>query len=187
MAGSGPRICYAPFPLSPRECLLPPGPWIIEAADGSYYATENDDVAHILHAVGVAIDAGRALNNANPAKVGRMLEAAAIKDGDRVLHVGAGLGYFSAVIAEMIGPSGWVIAAEIDPVLRERARTNLVAWPNVTVVGDALECTLPPLDVVFSSAGAACLPLRWIEALAPGGRMILPLTGSLDGGFPVPV
>ncbi|MDR3439673.1 methyltransferase domain-containing protein [Telmatospirillum sp.] len=171
------------FSAVPRERFLPPGPWILEASDGSYYSTEDDDVGHVLHAVGVAIDVTRHLNSANPATVGRTLEAAKIEGGDTILHVGAGLGYFSAVMAEMVGPSGRVIAAEVDPDLRAQARANLAPWTNVEVVGDALTCPLPPLDVVFSSAGVADVPQGWVKALRPGGRMILPITGSLDGGF----
>lgn len=171
------------FAKVPRERMLPPGPWIIEAADGTFYATADDNIAHVLHAVGIAIDTKRDLINANPAKIGRMLEAARIAPGETVLHVGAGLGFFSAVIAELVGPEGRVIAAEIDPDLANQARLNLAPWRNVEVVGDALACSLPPLDVVFSSAGAATIPRRWTDALQSGGRMVLPMTGELNSGF----
>lgn len=171
------------FATVPRERFLPPGPWIIEAIDGVYYVTEGNDVSHVLHAVGVALDADRRLNSANPAKIGRALEAADFRPGDTVLHVGAGLGYFSAIIAELVGRDGRVIAAEIDEKFASSARANLAPWSNVDVVGDALTCPLPPIDVVFVSAGTATIPRRWVETLRPGGRMILPLTGSLNGGF----
>lgn len=171
------------FAAVPRERFLPSGPWIVEAADGSFYATEDADAARILHAVGVAIDTSRDLISANPAKIARMLEAAAIAPGERVLHVGAGLGYFSAVMAELVGPDGRVIAAEIDPDLASMARANLAPWDNVEMTGDALSCSPPPLDVVFLSAGITVVPKRWTDALGVGGRMILPVTGSLNGGF----
>lgn len=171
------------FSTVPREKLLPPGPWIVEAIDGSYYATVDDDPSRILHAVGVAIDADRRLNSANPATVGRTLEAAEIRSGETVFHVGAGLGYFSAIIAELVGPTGRVIAAEIDPHLAKCAQANLAPWKNVEVVGDGLTCRLPPVDVVFASAGVAVVPRQWVEALRTGGRMILPMTGSIDGGL----
>jgi protein-L-isoaspartate(D-aspartate) O-methyltransferase len=171
------------FATVPRERLLPPGPWIVEAADGSFYATEDDNISHILHAVGVAIDTKRDLISANPAKIGRMLEAARIAPGETVLHVGAGLGYFSAVMAELVGPEGRVIAAEIDPGLASRARANLAAWRTVTLIADSLACSLPPVDVVFVSAGTPAIPRQWVDALRPGGRMVLPMTGALDSGF----
>lgn len=171
------------FATVPRERFLPPGPWMIETISGVYYATEDDDVSHVLHAVGVALDANRRLNNANPAKIGRTLEMADFRPGNTVLHVGAGFGYFSAIMAELVGRDGHVIAAEIEKDFALSARSNLAPWPNVEVVGDALTCLLPPIDVVFVSAGTSSVPRHWIDALRPGGRMILPLTGSLDGGF----
>ncbi|MTJ81329.1 MAG: hypothetical protein F8N37_09950 [Telmatospirillum sp.] len=171
------------FATVPRESFLPPGPWVIEAIDGMYYTSQNDDVSHVLHAVGVALDINRALNNANPARIGRALEAASFLPGDTVLHVGAGTGYFSAIIAELIGPRGLLIAAEIDEQLARSARFNLAPWPNIHVVGDALTCPLPPLDVVFASAGSPVVPRRWIDALRPGGRMVLPITGSMNIGI----
>jgi protein-L-isoaspartate(D-aspartate) O-methyltransferase len=171
------------FGAVPREKFLPPGPWIVEASDGSYYATETADVANVLHAVGIVLDPARDLINANPAKVGRMLEAAAIMPGETVLHVGAGLGFFSAIMAELVGPKGRVIAAEIDDRLASGARRNLAPWTNVEVVGDGLCHPAAAADVIFASAGVAALPLSWVRALRPGGRMIVPMIGSLHGGF----
>jgi protein-L-isoaspartate(D-aspartate) O-methyltransferase len=162
-----------------REDFLPPGPWLIESLEGSYYPSDDDAVDHILHAVGVAIDADRLLNNANPAKICVQIERADIRPGETVVHVGAGFGYFSALMAELVGPSGTVVAAEIDPHLRKQAGVNLAAWPQVRMTGDALACALPPCDLLFASAGLADLPLDWILALKSGGRMIVPMT---DGG-----
>src|SRR5579859_3611353 len=121
-----------------REDFLPPGPWLIESLDGIYYRSEDADPRHVLHGVGVAIDPERMLNNANPVKFATQMQLAEPKPGETVFHVGAGLGYFSALFAEMVGPSGRVIAAEIDPVLVEQARANLAPWKQVEVIGDAL-------------------------------------------------
>jgi protein-L-isoaspartate(D-aspartate) O-methyltransferase len=172
----------AAFASVPREAFLPPGPWLIEAADASVYRSDDDDPAHILHGVGVVLDQERSLHCASPARVGRALQAARLKPGNTVLHVGAGLGYFSALMAELAGPAGRIIAAEIDPHLAATARRNLDAYTNVEVTGDALSYPVPPLDVVFASCGMATIPRGWLRALKPNGRMILPLTGSVDGG-----
>ena len=179
-----PRILRA-FEAVPREDFLPPGPWSIEGVDGGYFQSPDDDPGHVLHAVGVVLSrAGEVpLHCANPAAVARSLAATSIVEGDRILHVGAGLGYFSAIIAELAGSSGQVVAAEIDPNLAAQARRNLAPWPQVSVVGDAL--TLPPqsYDVIFSSAGMASIPPLWLELLPAGARMNLPLTGSNGAGF----
>jgi len=167
----------------PRADFLPPGPWVIERMDGSYYPSEDDDRRRVLHSVGVALDPVRGLNNGNPASVSRLIEAADPQPGETVLHVGAGGGYYSAVLAELVGLQGRIIAAEIDPALHRRAGVNLRPWTQVELNGDALALTdLPQLDVVFCSVGVADLPRAWLTALKPGGRMILPLTGTIQGG-----
>lgn len=167
----------------PREDFLPPGPWLIEASNGIYYQSEDADPRHVLHAVGVAIDAARMLNNASPLKFAEQMAVVEPKPGETVFHVGAGLGYFSAVLAELVGPSGRVIAAEIDPVLRERARANLAPWPAVEIVGDALAARPPSVDILYSSCGLGILPLPWLAALKPGGRMVVPLTDAHHHGL----
>ena len=173
------------FSAVPREDFLPPGPWTLEGLDGSYFRSPDEDPRHILHAVGVAISRGDGvpLHCANPAVVAKTIEATGIKTGDRVLHVGAGLGYFSAVIAQLVGPTGEVTAAEIDPDLAAQALRNLAPWPWVALAGDALALPPQPYDVIFSSAGMASLPVQWVGLLPPGGRMSVPLTGSNGAGF----
>lgn len=166
-----------------REDFLPPGPWLIESLDGVYYPSDDADPRHVLHGVGVAIDANRMLNNANPVKFAGQIQLAGLAPGESVFHVGAGLGYFSALMAEMVGPAGRVIAAEIDDGLRARAAANLQPWPQAEVTGDALATPLPPIDFLYSSAGLGTLPLPWLEALKPGGRMVLPVTGPHDHGI----
>ena len=173
------------FRTVPREDFLPPGPWVIEGMDGARFSSLDDNPAHILHAVGVVLSAGgdHALHCANPAPVAKALQNTGLIPGDRVLHIGAGLGYFSAIMAELVGPSGRVTAAEIDPELAETARRSLSPWPQVEVVGDALSLAPAPYDAIFSSAGMAAIPPVWLDCLTIGGRMMLPLTGSNGSGF----
>lgn len=166
-----------------REDFLPPGPWVIEALNGEYYPSDDADPRHVLHAVGVAIDVERTLNNANPLRFAEQMKVVEPQPGETVFHVGAGLGYYSAVLAEMVAPTGRVLAAEIDPGLRERARANLSGCPGVELIGDALTATLPPIDILYSSAGLGTLPLSWLSALKPGGRMVLPITDANDHGL----
>jgi protein-L-isoaspartate(D-aspartate) O-methyltransferase len=121
--------------------------------------------------------------DADTARIARLIEAVDLLPGETLLHVGAGLGYATAVMAEMVGSKGRIIAAEINPPLREQAKANLAAWPQVEVVGDALAVELPALDLVFASCGVGFVPPHWTGALKEGGRMLLPLTGSDDGGY----
>lgn len=173
------------FRKVPREDFLPSGPWLVEGLDGACFSTPDADPAHILHAVGVVLKEGQGagLHCANPAPVAKALQNTGFRRGDRVLHVGAGLGYFSAIIAELVGPEGWITAAEIDPDLATAARRNLAPWPNVEVAGDALAVAAQPYDVVFSSAGMAAIPSSWLDSLSAGGRMMAPLTGTNGTGL----
>lgn len=166
-----------------REDFLPPGPWMIEALNGIYYPSADADPRHVLHGVGVALDLPRALNNANPVRFAEHMKALAPQPGETVFHVGAGVGYYSAILAEMVGPAGRVLAAEIDEDLRARARGNLAGWPRVELIGDALSAALPPIDILYSSAGLGTLPPAWLTALKPGGRMIMPMTDANDYGL----
>ena len=62
------------------------------------------------------------------------LDALELQPGEHVVHVGCGTGYYSAVMAEVVGPRGRVTAYEVDARLAELARANLRDWPHVEVV-----------------------------------------------------
>jgi protein-L-isoaspartate(D-aspartate) O-methyltransferase len=97
-----------------------------------------------------------------------------------VVHVGCGVGYYTAIIAELTGPSGRVTGIEIDPDLAERARVNLADRPWVDVVtGDA--SAVPPAAAIFINAGCTHPRSEWLDALDEGGRLVFPLTASIEG------
>jgi protein-L-isoaspartate(D-aspartate) O-methyltransferase len=171
----------------PREAFLGPGPWqivrtrplTIGSSDVSYRMTTDADPRRLYHNVLVAIDPERKLNNGQPSALLAWIDALDPKPGDRVLHVGAGVGYYTAIIAEAIGPTGSVLAIEADAELAGRARTNLAAWPNVRVVaGDGSTFDPGAFDAGFINCGATTLMPAWIDNLAPGGRLHVPLTSG---------
>jgi protein-L-isoaspartate(D-aspartate) O-methyltransferase len=73
----------------------------------------------------VAIDETRRLNNGQPSLWAQLFDVLDLAAGDHVIHVGAGQGYYSAILAEIVGPTGRVTAIEIDPNLATKARKNL--------------------------------------------------------------
>jgi len=169
----------AAFATVPRERFLGQRPWqVFDMAEG-YWDVPGDDPAAAYHNVLFAIDAARELNNGHPEFWARLLDKLEIRAGDKVLHVGAGVGYYTAIMAELAGADGAVIAAEIDPGLAERARANLAGRRNVQVVAaDGAVFDPGPVDVIVVNAGATHpLPL-WLDALMPGGRLLLPLTAD---------
>jgi protein-L-isoaspartate(D-aspartate) O-methyltransferase len=104
------------------------------------------------------------------------MDAVAPRSGESVLHIGCGVGYYSAVFAEIVGPSGRVVAFEIDPNLAARAKQLLAKWPQVRV--EAADGGEPhgPHDVVYVNAGATHARPEWLSSLSAGGRILLPLT-----------
>jgi protein-L-isoaspartate(D-aspartate) O-methyltransferase len=97
-----------------------------------------------------------------------------------VLHFGAGLGYYTAVMAHCVGPAGRVLAFEADAALAGEARANLLPTPWVEVrADDAAGGLTMTFDAILVNAGVTHPLDAWLDALAPGGRMILPMTSSM--------
>lgn len=187
------------FAKVPRENFLGPGPWQIANPDswqamagakgGSYRPTADADPKHLYHNVLIAIDASRHLNNGQPSGLAMWIDALELRRGERVLHVGCGVGYYTAIIAEVVGPQGHVIGVEVDGELAERARRNLEYLSNVEVVNaSGADFDSGASDAIFINAGATH-PLKiWLDNLRAGGHLLLPLTFARDesssgGGF----
>ncbi len=177
-AAADPRIAEA-FGRVPREAFAGPGPWSINVPGAGYIETPNDDIAHLYQDTLVAIDAARGINIGEPSLHARCLDALALRAGETVLHIGAGVGYYSAILAWLVGHGGRVYAFEIEPDLAARAARNLAALPQVTVEArSGLAEGLPQADAIYVNAGLPGLPSAWLDALRPGGRLIFPLQPS---------
>ncbi len=179
----------------PRERYLRPGPWTIRSEVdmfGGPRQTTDDDPRHLYHNVAVAIDSARQLFNGAPSIIATCIDALALRPGDRVLHVGAGLGYYSALLAHCVGDSGRVVAIEVDPALASEARANLTQFAWVAArEGNGVAIEGEAFDAILVNAGMTHPHETWLNALAPGGRLILPLTctmgpmGTIGKGFVV--
>jgi protein-L-isoaspartate(D-aspartate) O-methyltransferase len=170
------------FARVPREAFLGPGPWQIAKLgdrEAPYRTTVDADPRRIYHDVLVGIDPSRRLNNGQPSALARWFAGTDFRRGDAALHIGCGVGYYTAIIAELVGPSGRVHGYELDPTLAERARANLAAWSNVTVEAGDASAPTGPFDAIFVNAGCTFARREWLAALAPGGRLVLPLTVHL--------
>jgi len=167
----------------PRERFLLPGPWLVKG-EGDYFsgarATPDDDPQHVYHNYSIAIDSARQLFNGTPGFVAMLIDRLALTPGAHVLHVGAGLGYYTALLGCTVGPSGRVLAIEVDPDLARQARANLASMRWIELAsGDARGPFSETFDAILINAGVTHPLESWLDALAPGGRIVLPLTVAM--------
>jgi protein-L-isoaspartate(D-aspartate) O-methyltransferase len=175
-----PRI-EAAFAAVPREDFVGLPPWRI-GSGGLFGLNSSDDPARLYEDVLVAIDAKRGINNGQPSLHAQSIDALGLKEGETVLQIGAGAGYYTAILAELVGPTGRVIAYEIAPDIAARAAANLARIPQVEVRARSGVEDLPQAHALYVSA-AASHPLRaWLDALKPGGRLVFPLQAAGSSG-----
>jgi len=167
----------------PREAFLGPGPWLVFSQSG-YESTPDDDPRRLYGSqVAVALDAPRLVNSGAPGIVSRMLDLLGPRPGERVAHVGCGSGYYTAVVAEVVGSGGRVAALELERRLARGAARSLHPWRHVeAVAADGTRHELGSCDAVLVTAGATHPHTRWLDALAPGGRLVVPLTAVAAPG-----
>jgi protein-L-isoaspartate(D-aspartate) O-methyltransferase len=173
------------FARVPREKFLGPGPWRFRSmdlalGDCAYLSSEDADPRHVYHNVPIALDAARDLNNGQPGTLARWIDDLDVRPGDRVYHLGCGVGYYTAILAEVVGASGAVAASEVDEQLAARARECLAGYSNVTVhQGDGATIDPGVCDAMLINAGVTHPHPGWLERMRMGGRLLLPLTVPL--------
>ena len=171
----------AAFAAVPREDFAGPPPWRI-GSGGLFGQSSSDDPARLYEDVLVAIDAEREINNGQPSLHALAIGALAPKEGETIVQIGAGAGYYTAILAELVGREGRVIAYEIAPDIAARAAANLARYPQVEVRARSGTGDLPQADAIYVNA-AATHPLRaWLDALKVGGRLVFPLQAARSTG-----
>lgn len=163
------------FASVPREDFLGPPPWRISNGF-DYVATLSSDPVVLYQDVLVALQEERGVNNGSPSLHAAGLHALAPQPGQSVCHIGAGGGYYTALLSHMVGPTGKVIAVEFDQALAKRAADNLRPYPNVEVInGNGLEWPRESTDAVYVNFAIHRPSPAWVDNLAPGGRLVFPL------------
>jgi len=127
----------------------------------------------------IAIGDGQ--TNSQPRTVFAMLELLDVQPGDRVLDVGSGSGWTTALLAQLVGPTGRVIGVEIHPPLVAFGTANLggydYPWASIRqadpgVLGAPADA---PFDRILVSAEAHELPTPLVDQLAVDGMLVLPV------------
>jgi protein-L-isoaspartate(D-aspartate) O-methyltransferase len=172
------------FASVPRERFLGPGPWRLLPEGSGAFVTPDDDPRWLYHDALVTIDERRGLNNGLPSFWARSFDHLDWNRGRRVMQVGAGTGYYAAVLAELVGPNGRVITVECDAALAAKAGDNLRSWVQVEVVeGDGRTHDPGDVDTVVVFAGSTHPAPLWLDRLTAGGQLLMPLTAENWLGF----
>ena len=173
----------------PRERFLGEGPWRIRSGLArDYCTTEDADPVHLYHDVLVAIDEERKLDTGLPSLWLHLFDVLDIKERERVVQIGCGLGYYSAILSEMVGPDGSVLAIDCEAEFAERARSNLREHENVEVIhGDGCRDVGGAADVIIVHAGFTHPHPLWIKSLRRAGRLLVPLTKQSRQGTVVKI
>jgi protein-L-isoaspartate(D-aspartate) O-methyltransferase len=172
----------AAFGAIHREDFLGPGPWPMLRWLRGYVPTPDSDPVYLYTDDLVGIVPERHINNGQPSLHAHLIHQASPAEGERAVHIGTGTGYYTAILAHLVGPSGRVIGIEYDSGLAARAKANLAPQPQVEIVeGDGVLVSFDAADVIYVNAGCTRPAESWLDRLADGGRLILPMTS--DQGF----
>ena len=139
---------------------------------------------HAAHA-DQALQIGYGQTNSQPTTVRDMLQLLAPQPGDRVLDVGCGSGWTTALLGHLVGEHGQVIGVELVPELAAWGRENLAGyampWTRIERATEGV-LGLPdrgPYDRILVSAASRSLPGRLVDQLAAGGTMVAPVGGRM--------
>ncbi|MEU8956111.1 methyltransferase domain-containing protein [Streptomyces sp. NPDC048518] len=121
-------------------------------------------------------------SSSQPSLMAKMLVELDVRDGHRVLEVGAGTGYNAALLAHRLGDDR-VTTVDLDPEITESARCHLAAagYRPAVVTGDgAAGCPEhAPYDRIIATCALTSVPRTWLAQCAPGARILAPLATGL--------
>ena len=140
------------------------------------------DSRHMAY-LDLPLSIGEGQTISQPYIVAMMTEAMELSGGDRVLEIGTGSGYQTAILSALT-PRGRVVSMERVPALMQQARQRLqeLGYRNVEVqqAGSSLGCpSKGPYDAIIVTAAAPRLPESLLSQLAIGGRLVIPV-GTLS-------
>jgi protein-L-isoaspartate(D-aspartate) O-methyltransferase len=129
------------------------------------------------------LEIGHGQTNSQPRTVAAMLRLLAVRPGQRVLDVGAGSGWTTALLAHLVGPSGSVVGVELEPELVAFGSANLSetgqGWASIRAAEPEVLGwpAAAPYDRILVSAEPARLPQELVDQLADDGVMVIPVRG----------
>lgn len=192
------------FAETPRQVFVPS--FIDDTAEGGCATVDGGDVGQRERWLGLVYSNASLVTQVRPAAadgtgaqrptssssmpsiMAWMLQALGVRAGDRVLEIGTGTGYNTALLAHRLGAPN-VVTIDIDPDLVELARERLhgVGYEPTLVAGDGA-AGVPagvPYDAIIATAAVDHIPRAWIEQLRPGGTIVTDLRGGFSGAIAV--
>lgn len=169
------KLLVRAFAETPREDYLGPPPWKLLSPKG-YRSPHKSHPRRLYNDLLVGIIPERMLNNGLPSALAMWFDALDLKRNERVVHIGCGTGYYTAILASVVGPGGHVRAFEIDAELAPRAARNLAHLRHVEVIhGDGSALDPGPAEAIFVNAGANFPAPVWLDSLPINARLMFPL------------
>ena len=123
--------------------------------------------------------------SSQPRTVEDMLRLLDLRPGQRVLDVGSGSGWTTALLAHLVGPTGRVVGVELEPELVRFGGANLAAtaqpWASISRARTGVlgEPDAAPYDRILVSAEAAQLPASLVDQLGEDGILVIPVAGTM--------
>lgn len=119
-----------------------------------------------------------------PSTVAFMLELLSAKSGDKILDIGSGSGWTTALLAKITGDRGFVYGTDIIPELVVLGKNNLAKYKlknaEIYLTGKELGLSkYAPYDKILVSAAASDLPNKLLDQLKTGGRLVIPINNSI--------
>ncbi|MET8943879.1 methyltransferase domain-containing protein [Streptomyces sp. NPDC004542] len=122
-------------------------------------------------------------SSSQPSLMAQMLAELRVRDGDRVLEVGAGTGYNAALLAQRLGDDDLVTTVDLEPEITESARRHLAAagYHPAVVTGDGARGVpeRAPFDRIIATCALPSVPRAWLAQCRPGARVLTPLATGL--------
>lgn len=170
----------AAFLEVPRELFVP----AFASAEGLEAVYENRVIVTKTDADGVPTS-----SSSEPQVMAAMLEALELREGHRVLEVGAGTGYNAALLKTIVGPRGRVVSVDLDRELASAARRALRAagYPVRVVHGDGHHgyARGAPYDRIVATASTDHVPRAWLDQLIERGLLEAPLRLRSEGALAI--